>query len=153
MTDNSTKIPDGQTAWQSKWRIDGRSAFHPSGLHASAPYFDIDTDDKWSNNGTAAWWNRRQKKSKCSCSTYLFLRPICLFLRLENAYTLQSRVRRFVCGCVKNLPGPAWPLLSKTCKPFFSPLYYLLCTLPTCLWVHSKPICVVWHALRRLRLI
>ena len=28
----------------------------------------------------------------------------------------------FVCGCEKFLPGPAWLLLSKTCKDFFSGL-------------------------------
>ena len=27
------------------------------------------------------------------------------------------------CSCLTVLPGPAWVLLSKTCKPYFAPLY------------------------------
>ena len=36
---------------------------------------------------------------------------------------VHSREIRFVRGCEKCLPVPAWLLLSKTCQPFFSPLY------------------------------
>ena len=28
------------------------------------------------------------------------------------------------CSCLTVLPGPAWVLRSKTCKPLFPPLYY-----------------------------
>ena len=35
----------------------------------------------------------------------------------------RSQEIRLVRGCEKFMPGPDWLLLSKTCEPFFSPLY------------------------------
>ena len=51
------------------------------------------------------------------------------------AKEVQSREKRFVGSCEKCLPDPAWLLLSKTCKPFLSPLYRTGCLFKLNDWV------------------
>ena len=73
---------------------------------------------------------KRMGVSRCplSCSSYCTSRTfqthpqICICT--EGEIKVCTWLREISsCSCLTVLPGPAWVLLSKTCKPLFTPLY------------------------------